>query len=212
MDITIICTDENHKIFPYLKKWKKINSKTHKISLINKSIDVINGDILFLISCHEIIKKNVRDRFKHTLVIHESDLPHGKGWSPIQWQILKGAKTIPITLFEATDKVDSGNIWTKRYAELEGYELADEINEKIFPIKLNLMDFAIKFMDRIKTQPQEKIDEPHFPKRAPADSELDVNKSIAEQFNLLRIADNERYPCYFNYKGYRYRISLKKLY
>ena len=40
-------------------------------------------------------------------MIHESDLPHGKGWSPIQWQILEGSDSITITLLDAEDKVDS---------------------------------------------------------------------------------------------------------
>jgi len=45
----------------------------------------------------------------------------------------------------------------------------------------------------------------------PVDSKIDVNKSISEQFNLLRMTDNERYPCYFDYKGHRYKITLKKI-
>jgi len=211
MNITILCTDIEHKIMPYLKKWQATNSKTHKISLVNNSSEVKNGDILFLISCLEIINQDIRSKFKHTLVIHESNLPHGKGWSPIQWQILDGVNSIVITLLDAIDNVDSGDIWTKRIVELKEHELADEINQKIFPVKLDLMNFAIKSINTIKKTPQEKIDESRYPKRTPVDSKIDVNKSISEQFNLLRIADNERYPCYFDYNGYRYLISLNKI-
>ncbi len=211
MDITILCTDKTHKVIPYLKKWQSVNSQTHNISLVNSSLDVKNGDILFLISCLEIIQKDVRSKFKHTLVIHESDLPHGKGWSPIQWEILNGANSIIITLLDAEDNVDSGDIWEKRTVNFEGHELSDEINKKIFPIKLDLMDFAIKSMNTIKKISQQNIVEPHFSKRTPKDSEIDVNKSIREQFNLLRIADNKRYPCYFNYKGFRYQVFLSKV-
>jgi len=199
MNITIICTEQNHKIFPCLQEWKKNNSLDHNIKLINKSVDVTQGDFLFLIACHEIIKKNIRERFKHVLVIHESDLPHGKGWSPVQWLILEDVKTI--TLFEAADKVDTGDIWAKQHTKFEGHELANEINEKIFAVILSLMDLAINEVDKIKPYKQEKIDEPHFPKRIPADSEIDINKSIVEQFNLLRIADNERYPCSYDVVG-----------
>jgi len=211
MDITILCTEKNHKIIPYLEKWKSSNSNDHNISIVNNSSDVKSGDLLFLISCLEIIKIDIRSRFKHTLVIHESDLPHGKGWSPIQWQILSGLNSIVITLLDAVDKVDSGDIWKKEIVKLDGHELSDEINEQIFPIKLNLMDFAIKNMNSVNKIVQEEVDESHFPRRVPADSQIDVTKSISEQFNLLRIADNERYPCFFNYKGHRYKISLTKI-
>ena len=191
MDITIICSNQNHKVMPYLEKWKIVNSSNHTISIVHKSSEIIQGDILFLISCLEKIPKTIRNKFKHVLVIHESDLPYGKGWSPIQWQILEGKNSIPITLLDAADKIDSGDIWDKRYVELENHELAKEINAKIFPVKLDLMDFAIRNMDQIKKSVQKEIDEPHYRKRVSEDSRIDPNKSISEQFDLLRIADNE---------------------
>lgn len=212
MEISILCTDKKHKIIPFLEKWKTSNSNHHNISIVNNSSEVKSGDILFLISCLEIIKMDIRSRFKHTLVIHESNLPHGKGWSPVQWQILNGSNSISVSLLEAVDKVDSGDIWKKEIVELEGHELADEINEQIFPIKLDLMDFAVKNMNSINKTVQKEINEPYFPRRTPEDSEIDITTSISEQFNLLRIADNERYPCFFNYKGHRYKISLTKIY
>ena len=69
--------------------------------------------VFFLISFLHIVKKEIRHRFKHTLVIHASDLPVGKGWSPHIWEILKGNNKITVSLLEAEDKVDSGNIWKK---------------------------------------------------------------------------------------------------
>jgi len=211
MEITILCSDKKHKIIPFLENWKISHSSSHNISIINNSSQVKTGDILFLISCLEIIKNDIRSRFKHTLVIHESDLPHGKGWSPIQWQILNGSNSIVITLLEAVDKVDSGDIWKKETVELKGHELANEINEQIFPIKLDLMDFAIKNMNSVNKIVQKEISEPHFPRRTPKESEININKSISEQFNILRVADDERYPCFFNYKKFRYKISLTKI-
>jgi len=150
MDISIICSDKHHKIFPYLEKWVKENSNNHNISLITKSEDITKGDILFLISCTEIIKTVIRKKFKHTLVIHESDLPKGRGWSPLIWQIINGLNTIPISLLDAAEKVDSGDIWKKEFVKLEGHETAVEINSKVFPVKLKLMDYAIHNMDTIK--------------------------------------------------------------
>lgn len=41
-------------------------------------------------------------------------------------------------------------MWTKRYVEFEGHELSNEINEKIFLVKLSLMDFTINMIYRIK--------------------------------------------------------------
>ena len=210
MDITIICSDKQHKIFPYLEKWVTKNSKNYNISLVTKSKEITKGDILFLISFIEIIKVDIRKRFKHALVIHESDLPDGKGWSPLTWQIINGTNTIPISLFDAKDKVDSGDIWKKTYVKLEDHEITNEINFKIFTAKIKLMDFAIKSMNSIKKIPQEGKSS-FFSRRKPEHSELDVNKTIKEQFDLMRIADNERYPCFFNFRGHRYKVTLSKI-
>ncbi len=67
---------------------------------------------------------------KHNLVIHESDLPKGKGWSPVTWQVLEGKDVIPITLFEAAKNVDAGDIYLQEFIHLDGSELLEEIKHK----------------------------------------------------------------------------------
>jgi methionyl-tRNA formyltransferase len=37
-----------------------------------------------------------------------------------------------------------------------------------------------------------------------------VQKTIAEQFDLLRVVDNLRYPAFFDHRGKRYRLTIKK--
>ena len=40
----------------------------------------------------------------------------------------------------------------------------------------------------------------YFKKRTKKDSEININKNIKSQFNLLRIVDNDNYPAFFNLK------------
>ena len=47
-----------------------------------------------------------------------------------------------------------------------------------------------------------------YPRRRPKDSELDITKTIEEQFNLLRIVDNEKYPAFFNIDGKEYILKI----
>jgi UDP-4-amino-4,6-dideoxy-N-acetyl-beta-L-altrosamine N-acetyltransferase len=51
--------------------------------------------------------------------------------------------------------------------------------------------------------------ESFYPKRTPKDSELDINKTIQDQFNLLRIVDNDNYPAFFELEGQRYRLTVE---
>ena len=131
--ITLICSDRAHPIFPILQAWvKSVNSK-YDINLINSTDEINwNGDLLFLVSCTEVVKKNIRDKFTNTLVLHASDLPKGRGWSPHIWSVLNNEESIVLSLLEAESSVDTGKIWKKLIIKLDGSELFNEINEKLF--------------------------------------------------------------------------------
>lgn len=211
MKISVLCTHKTHPVYPHLQEWCKRKSLTHEVELVNRKTGLSHGDLLFLISCHEIVGQDVRSQYRKVLVIHASDLPQGRGWSPHIWQILSGAEKIVVSLLEAEDSVDSGAIWTKRSFELEGHELWDEINEKLFDIELELMDYAVdKYHDIV---PEKQLDEgaTFFRKRTPEDSQMDPFKPISEQFDLLRICDPERFPAFFDLRGCRYKINIEKV-
>jgi len=183
----------------------------HHVRLIQALSDATGGDILFLISCHDIVRANVRDRYRATLVIHASDLPEGKGWSPLVWQILEGRSDIVVTLFEAVDQVDAGSIWHKETIHIEPHELFDEINEKLFTAELSLMDFAVEHAATIQPQPQTGETTTYYRKRTPLDSRIDPAQSIADQFDLIRVSDPRRYPAFFDLHGKRYTLQLRKV-
>lgn len=211
MRISIICSDCNHPVFPYLQSWVSEKSSAHLVELVNSKSGLSGGDILFLISCNELISINIRKKYKASLIIHASDLPRGRGWSPHIWQILQGKNSITVTLLEAEDKVDSGAIWTQKVLRLEGHELYDEINKKLFQIELELMEFAAVNFGEIYPRPQSQGKATYFKKRNPEDSRLDTNKTVEEQFNLLRVADPNRFPAFFDHAGYRYELFIKKI-
>ncbi len=166
-------------------------------------------DVLFILSYFNRVPREVLNLNKFNLVVHESDLPKGKGWAPLFWQILEGKNRIPVVLFEATEEIDAGRIYLKDFIELEGHELHDEIREKQAHKTIELcLKFLRKYPDLIPEE--QKGEESFYPRRTPADSELDVDKTIREQFNLLRIVDNENYPAFFVLNGHRYILKIYK--
>lgn len=211
MKISILCTDPNHPVVEYLQAWlHDMSSKGYFVTLVFDKTELHGGDILFLVSCSQIIRDAERKSYKATLILHASDLPKGRGWSPHIWSILGGANQIVVSLLEASEPVDSGAIWLKTNLTLEGHELLPEINEKLFAAELSLMTQAVEQFETIK--PIQQVDDPglYLRKRTPADSQLDPNRTIAEQFDLLRIVDEQRYPAFLNYRGKRYLIKIEK--
>ena len=203
MTVTLLLSDPSHPAFPFLKKWCDENS----YRLCHSSDSLNDGDYLFLISCTEILYKSLIKKFKRVLVLHESDVPLGRGWSPLAWQIIEGYNEIPVTLMECAHPVDSGNILIKRYPRFKGHELYDEIHARITQCKIEMIEAFLKNPD-IPSTPQSGMPT-FYRKRTPSDSRIDENTSISDNFNLLRIAD-PRFPAFFEINGHRYEITIKK--
>lgn len=211
MKISVLCTDENHPVNDYLYKWIGIKNKDHQIELVRKKSNLSGGDILFLISCSEIIEKKDRDIYKKSLIIHASDLPKGRGWSPHIWEIINGAELLTLSLLEAEDKVDSGRIWKKKRVHIPKDFLWDEINTAVFEAEIELMDYAVENFCNVEPLEQEG-DATYYKRRKPEDSKLDINRSILEQFDRIRVCDPDRFPAFFDINGFRYSVKLEKIY
>lgn len=212
MRITILCSSPDHPINPYLDRWIARHGSAHEITLVRSVRELEGGDLLFLISCSEMVPSRARNLFRKTLVIHASALPEGRGWSPHIWQILAGQTQIPVTLLEAEDKVDSGDIWRQVVCDIPGHALWDEINARIFDAELELMDFAVKNFSTCTPQKQdEAVGATYYPRRSPADSEVDPGLSLSSQFDLIRVCDPDRFPAFFRHLGHTYTLRIEKV-
>ena len=171
--------------FPYASKLQeKLKNLGHTASIFQDHKDISNEyNLLFMLSYFHIVDKTFLDKHKHNIVIHASDLPKGRGWAPVFWQILEGKNRVPITLFEANEEADAGPFYYKDYLEFTG----DELNKEIREILANKMeDMCLRFMKNIDNlHPVKQVGIPsEYLRRTPKDSELDINRSIKEQFNL----------------------------
>lgn len=171
--------------------------------------EIVGYDIVFILGYTRILDDNFLKENALNLVIHESALPAGKGFAPLQWQILEGRNEFTVTLFEATSAPDSGDIILQTQLRLNGTELYDEIRNKQAKCTFDLIArFLSTFPDFSRTE--QVGEESYYPRRRKADGELSVEKTIAEQFDLLRIGNNNGWPSFFIFRGERYIIEIKK--
>ncbi len=206
-----VLTSKNSWFVPYAKQFIKILKKKRISAKLFFGHENISEEFetVFILSYFKIIPKEFLLKHKHNLIVHESDLPKGKGWAPLFWQVLESKKKMPIVLFEASEKIDEGDIYIKDFLSFEGHELHDEIREKQAQ---KTMELCLQFLDGYeKLEVKKQKGKPFFyKKRTPIDSELDINKTIEEQFNLLRIVNNEEFPAFFYHKGRKYIIKIYK--
>lgn len=210
MRIEILCSSRTHPVWSRLEGWCERMRPRHEVALVEQLSELTSGDILFLISCNQVVRKGVRDRFQHTLVIHASDVPHGRGFAPLNWQIIEGRSEVVVTLMEAAEKVDSGDVWAKRILHFEGHELFEELFERLFEAELELMSYAVESHGSIAPTPQPPMDGSYYRKRGPEDGRIQPDQTFASAFDLIRASDPVRYPAFFEYRGYRYHVTLTK--
>jgi len=208
--VTILCTDLQHPIYPYLRRWVDDHAAQAEIQIHQCSADVPGGDVLFLVSCHEIIKAPVRNRYRHTLVIHASDLPRGKGMSPHVWQILEGQTEIVVTLLEAAEALDAGDIWHQETMHIPRTALHDEIHDTLFKTELRLMTWALHHHTDVQPRAQKGAGS-FYRKRNPGDSQIPLDMPISQAYALLRIADPQRYPAFIEVDGVRFKILIERM-
>lgn len=208
MKVTILVDDENSWFVSYAKKLKEqLLNKEVQAELIHNQSEALGGDISFMLSCTKIVGKDFLSKYQHNIVVHASDLPEGKGFTPLKWQILEGKDEIVLTMFEAVEAVDAGPFYLKEKIIFDGTELLDELQSVMAE---KIIGMCVTYaMNPHKYPPiQQDGDESFYPKPSKEDDRLDIDKTIREQFNHFRIADNEKFPLWFTYKDKKYQIKI----
>lgn len=168
-----------------------------------------NSFITLLLGYYKIIPKDHLSLSKINCCFHESNLPKGRGWAPLTWQIIEGSNVIPLRLFSVEeDKVDSGVIFGSSDVLIDRTDLIEDIRLKL--VKGYIDMFGTCLDDGFQNFEEQHGTPTYYSKRTPSDSELDVSKSIIEQFNLIRVCDKKRYPLFFKLNKVKYKLVVSK--
>lgn len=207
-----IVSDANSWINDYMPEFvEHLKDQGHHVSTLHDPLLLESGDCAFFLSCGKLVNADVLARNVHNLVVHESSLPAGRGWSPLTWQILEGKNSVPITLFEAEAKVDSGSIYLEEVMQFSGHELIDELRaEQAKKTILLCHRFIMNYPAIVGRRRAQEGEPSYYPRRRAEDSRLDVDLALREQFNLFRVVDNDRYPAFFEIDGFRYRLLVSR--
>lgn len=203
----VILSAQNSWINPFIERLLD-HLKGHDIAWRHEPED-LSGDVCFLLSWERIVPTEFRKRFGHILIVHASDLPEGRGMSPLTWQILEGRNEITVSLLAAEDKVDCGDIYAQERLVYKGNELLAELQKGIGEATINLCAGFVQRLTSGFLTPRPQVGEPTYYRwRKSEDSRFDPEKSIASQFDLFRVVDNEKYPAFFEHRGRRYRLKI----
>lgn len=162
---------------------------TEKEKLNYDYILELNPDYIFFPHWSWIIPSEIYENFK-CIVFHMTDLPFGRGGSPLQNLILKRIKETKISAIKVDGGIDTGEIYLKYPLDLNG--TADEILIRASEIIFNVMISDIineKYV--LKKQEGEIVE---FSRRRPEESEIREIDCLEDLYDFIRALDGEDYP------------------
>jgi methionyl-tRNA formyltransferase len=160
-----------------------------KEDLIYSRIKKINPRYIFFPHWSWIIPKEIYENFEG-ITFHMTDLPFGRGGSPLQNLILRGIKRTKISAIRVVKDLDTGPIYLKKPLSLNGS--AEEIYKRASQI---IFEEMIPYIIEKNPKPvPQKGGIVIFKRRKPEESKIPDNITIEEVYDYIRMLDAEGYP------------------
>ena len=209
----IIATLRPWNIDLFSKNLEKLNGNwiiIKKPSKLNiNELKKINIKNIYFIHWSKIIPKKIYKKY-NCISFHMTDLPYGRGGSPLQNLILLKKKFTKITAFKINGKIDGGPIYLKKKLSLTGTAL--EIFVRAAKISFKMIKEITKKKIVPKPQKQSKIT---FKRLNKKDNFLNLNKikNLNELYDRIRMVDAPQYPdAYIESKKFLFNFNnVKKI-
>jgi methionyl-tRNA formyltransferase len=161
---------------------------SNKEDLSLKFLEDINPRYIFFPHWNYIVPEEILNSYE-CVCFHMTDLPFGRGGSPLQNLIIRGMKKTKISALRMTEVLDGGPIYIKKDLSLSGK--AGNIYKRASKIIFNLIIYLVK--NNTIPQPQEG-EIVSFSRRKPSDSAINDVQGIDNLFNFIRMLDAPNYP------------------
>ncbi len=186
------------------ENWIRLSSKEEfSVSNLNK----IKPNSIFIPHWSHIIPEEIFTKF-NCIVFHMTDLPYGRGGSPLQNLIVRNQNETKISALKVGDGLDTGPVYLKKSLSLHG--TAKEI---FLRSKSVIEKMIVEIIEKNLLPIPQKGEVVEFKRRKPRDGNLEDLKELELIFNYIRMLDCEGYPSAFieteNFKFEFTRASLK---
>ncbi len=186
----------------------------HSVILINKKEDLSNYNLqkigpryIFFPHWSYIVPPQIYNKFE-CVIFHMTDVPFGRGGSPLQNLISRGIYETKITALKCQSEIDAGPVYMKKPLSLFG--TAEEIYLRASRI---VRDMIIEIINKEPVPQEQKGVATNFTRRKPEEGNINNLCELEEVFDYIRMLDAEGYPPAFleteKFKFEFKRASLK---
>lgn len=135
---------------------------------------------------------------------HMTDVPYGKGGSPLQNLISRGHRETQLTALRMVEAVDAGPVYLKRPLSLHGS--AEEIFTRAMHLSVEMMRAIIA--EEPHPKEQSKLSSVHFQRRQPAQSALPSMGTLGSLRDHIRMLDAKGYPpAFIDHGAFRFHLG-----
>lgn len=135
-----------------------------------------------------IIPPDIHQKFE-CVIFHMTDLPFGRGGSPLQNLIARGIYETKITAIKCVDELDAGPVYLKVPFSLYGN--AEEIYMRAADTIGNMIECIINTNPIPIPQSGEVV---YFKRRKPSEGNLIYIQDLKKVFDYIRMLDAKGYP------------------
>lgn len=178
-------------------------SSTHEL------IKGLYPDLIFIVGWRFMVTMEAVSMAKlGCVVFHDSLLPRYRGFAPMNWAIINGETKTGMSMIYLAEQIDSGDIIDQREVDIEFYDDAARVNDKLCHVMLQMLEENLPLLERGEAP---RIEQDHSLatytcKRTPEDGRIDWSKDTLSIYNLIR-GLSQPYPGAFTFiNGNRMQI------
>ena len=175
----------NLKVRNFPGKWFLID-KPEELTL--DKLNKLKPKYIFFPHWSWIVSQDILEKYE-CVCIHMTDLPYGRGGSPLQNLIIRGHTKTKVSALKMIGKVDSGPIYLKKNLSLVGR--AENIFNRYSKVAFSIIE------EIVKNEPKPHVQfgkEENFKRRGPEDSQILKKYDFKNLFNHIRMLDAPTYP------------------
>lgn len=183
--------------------WKQISEKDDlNLSHLNQ----IEPEKIFIPHWSYIIPEQIFNTYE-CIVFHMTDLPYGRGGSPLQNLISRGLETTKISAIRIDQGVDTGDVYLKKDLSLQG--TAEEIFIRANKLmELMIIEILNKNLSPVPQTGKSLV----FKRRTPDMSNIKDIDTLETLYDQIRMLDADGYPmAYLDTEHFRIEFSRAAL-
>jgi len=156
--------------------------------LLCASLERLAPEYVFFPHWSWIIPCDIFSRFE-CIIFHMTDLPYGRGGSPLQNLIVRGHLETKLTALKCVSELDAGPIYMKRPLSLLG--TAEEILRRASDV---IEEMIVEIVNSHPSPTLQYGDVVEFKRRKPKDGNIAELVDLENVFDFIRMLDADGYP------------------